>query len=381
MSALSASSRKESEKPRDVWALSTQEIERLKASRVVVSLSGGKDSTACALLLERHGISFDCVFFDTGWEHPVLYDYLENVLEPRFGAIKRLKSSKYPGGMKDMVTQKKGFPMRTMRFCTSFLKMQPFVDWMTSQAEDVINVIGIRRQESANRANAKKWDFDTEADCEVFRPLADHSFDDVITMHREGQIEPNPLYLKGASRVGCFPCIFARKSEIQNVAKLYPERIDQIEQLETKLTDAAKFRFENDEEWRTKQKHKIVRRVAYVAILQPAGIDWQTFKNYDSGKTAICEDLEQAYKENYRLISDREDLDDNYVFEKNRQLQRTFFHGRTDSRIRDVVEWAKTSRGGAQYRLFDITAQDGCTRWGMCDAALSDAELVKITGT
>jgi 3'-phosphoadenosine 5'-phosphosulfate sulfotransferase (PAPS reductase)/FAD synthetase len=294
-----------------IWSLPDSEIETLRDSRVVLSMSGGKDSTACALILEKHNIEFERVFMDTGWEHPILYKYIETVLEPRFGPVTRLKSSKYPGGMVDLVRQKKMFPNRMARFCTQELKIFPFAEWVNSQEDAVVSVVGIRRQESGSRSTAERWGFDEALDIDVFRPLVDHSFDDIIAMHQEGDIPPNPLYLQGAERVGCYPCIFARKSEVDQVAKAWPGRIDEIAALEVELTESARGRAENPETIR----------------------------------------------------------------------HRTFFHSRSGegaTSISDVVQWSKTGRGGRQYRLFDLTAKDGCTRWGMCESPLADSELVKI---
>ena len=49
----------------------------MKQASNVVSLSGGKDSTAMLLmLLERGEPVEDIVFFDTGWEHPEMYEHL-----------------------------------------------------------------------------------------------------------------------------------------------------------------------------------------------------------------------------------------------------------------------------------------------------------------
>ena len=46
----------------------------------IVSLSGGKDSTAMLLMLLEHGESVaDVMFFDTGWEFPEMYEHLEKL--------------------------------------------------------------------------------------------------------------------------------------------------------------------------------------------------------------------------------------------------------------------------------------------------------------
>jgi 3'-phosphoadenosine 5'-phosphosulfate sulfotransferase (PAPS reductase)/FAD synthetase len=70
----------------------------------------------------------------------------------------------------------------------------------------------------------------------------DWTFQDVVDIHRRNNVQPNPLYLKKATRVGCFPCIFARKDEIRWIAENHPERIDLIEKMEEMMTAYARDR-------------------------------------------------------------------------------------------------------------------------------------------
>lgn len=220
----------------DIWHMPEADKQRLAGVRVVLSMSGGKDSTAAALLLERNGINFTSVFMDTGWEHPSTYEYIETVLEPRFGPIVRLSAEFLDeageGQFVALVRKKNMFPTRLAKFCTFELKLKPYQRFIESQPEEIVTVVGIRRQESRSRRDYERWLFHDKYDGFMFSPLVDHSFEDIIRMHSEAGIRPNPLYLQGVLRVGCFPCIFARKSEVKLGAKIYPGRFKQIAELE-----------------------------------------------------------------------------------------------------------------------------------------------------
>jgi 3'-phosphoadenosine 5'-phosphosulfate sulfotransferase (PAPS reductase)/FAD synthetase len=88
----------------------------------------------------------------------------------------------------------------------------------------------------------EEWEWSDTFDCDAWRPLIKWTEQDVIDIHHRHGLAPNPLYLKGATRVGCWPCIFSRKAEIKLVAKLSPERIDVIRQLEVDVSAAAAAR-------------------------------------------------------------------------------------------------------------------------------------------
>ena len=62
---------------------------------IIASVSGGKDSTAVMLYLREKGISFTPVFCDTGWEHPITYDYLSYLEKALDINIVRVRNEKY----------------------------------------------------------------------------------------------------------------------------------------------------------------------------------------------------------------------------------------------------------------------------------------------
>lgn len=235
----------------------------------LISISGGKDSTALALLaVEREVEDPHFVFCDTGNESKVTYDYIEylneqikklsgqslEILKPDFSEIinkRRVrfekngdKRSQYmkPSGnpFLDLAIVKGRFPSTMARFCTQELKLSPVKNYINSflaQGEDVENWSGIRSDESSKRAKMPMRelflkDEKTGAEAWHYRPILDWKAEDCFKIMKRYNIEPNPLYKLGFSRVGCFPCINARKSEIRDIFLQFPEEFERIRQWE-----------------------------------------------------------------------------------------------------------------------------------------------------
>lgn len=288
---------------------------KLAGRRVVASVSGGKDSAAMSLWLTEQGIEHDRVFCDTGWEADETYEHLR-YLADRLGPITWLRGERQ---MEALVEHKGMFPSRTRRFCTEELKVKPILAHMNARVaagDDVVNAVGIRAGESAARATMTEWEWSRGFDCEVWRPLIAWSEQDVIDIHTRNGLLPNPLYLKGASRVGCFPCIFSRKAEVRFIAEHYPEQITRIRKLEERVQVAALARQE--------------ARADGVVYGPPAFFQ---APNRDVNGQRLCTPID------------------------------------------DMVEWSRTARGGVQFDMFAPGAEDdGCMRWGLCDTAPSQPD-------
>ena len=80
-----------------------------------------------------------------------------------------------------------------------------------------------------------EWEDNDRMNCEVWRPLINWTEEDVIAIHQRHNVLPNPLYLLGANRVGCWPCMFAAKRDIRILMRENPERIDTIRRLEREI--------------------------------------------------------------------------------------------------------------------------------------------------
>lgn len=209
-----------------------------------VGISGGKDSTALLLwMVYESGIphtNIVATFCDTQNESDFTYQHVLNISRTVFPVI-WIQSE----GFLNLAIRKKRFPSTKARFCTQELKLKPtkaFIEELTEYA-DVTAVSGLRRDESAARANIPEWGspLDSYFGIVEWRPLIDWTLDDVLSIHRKYNVELNPLYNSGARRVGCFPCINSSKDEIYSIARNYPERIDQIRAMEKAVSNRNGF--------------------------------------------------------------------------------------------------------------------------------------------
>ena len=247
----------------------------------VVSLSGGKDSTAMALLaIEREAENIIFVFADTGHEHPMTYEYIEylrtvlpseiHVVRGNFDEriankrlvvedkwrreevsedkIQRALEVLQPTGnpFLDLCLWKGRFPSTRRRFCSEQLKHEPIDAFMDQLIESgsygaIVSWQGVRRDESHQRANlVEREDHPDKFAFEWYRPILDWKAEDCFAMHEKHGVEPNPLYKLGMGRVGCMPCIHATKGELFEISRRFPEEIKRVAEWERLVSAGAK---------------------------------------------------------------------------------------------------------------------------------------------
>lgn len=216
----------------------------------------------------------------------------------------------------DLCIWKGRFPSTRARFCSQELKHEPLDEFMRplfKQYKTVISWQGVRSDESLNRRDLPMYDVEMgqwEPEPKgwlIYRPIIDWTAQDVFAQHRKSEAQWNPLYEHGMSRVGCMPCIHAKKAELMAIFREFPEEIERVAEWERIVSKACK------------------REIS-------------TFFAADTiaGNTAEGADVS------------------------------LHTHG-----ISSVMEWAKTSRGGRQYDLINaINVDDSpkCTSvYGLCE--------------
>lgn len=239
--------------------------------KILIQWSGGKDSQACLIwAVEKYGaMNIEAVFCDTGWEHEETYRHVK-VIPAALGVnLVTLKSRKYDGFV-DMALKKGRFPSTKARFCTEELKIKPMIDYILSHQEHLLIVQGIRADESNSRSlmseqcryfkyyfepygndKSGKAKFHTYRKKDVLewckkyvddvhRPIFTWGGVQVMNYIIEYGLPVNPLYYKGAKRVGCYPCIMCNKSEIKNIVFDDPKRVDEIREAE-KMAGSSLF--------------------------------------------------------------------------------------------------------------------------------------------
>lgn len=197
----------------------------------IICFSGGKDSTALLLWALDNLPEFDTVFCDTGWEHEITYAYIDKIDRELLGG-KLIRLNDEWGGMRGLVEKKGRVPSAKARFCTEKLKVLPMIKWLDGIEEEKTVYQGIRAQESQARSNMKPRMWSDDYDAWIERPLFHWTHEQIFDLLKAKNVEPNPLYLLGARRVGCFPCVLISHRDLKALLQSTPEVRDRIVELE-----------------------------------------------------------------------------------------------------------------------------------------------------
>lgn len=185
-----------------------------KQPRHILSLSGGKDSTALALYMRGKVPELEYVFCDTRKELPETYTYLDQIEAFLGQKIIRIESTR---GFDHWLDRFQGFlPSTQIRWCTTYLKVKPFEDYIGD--DPVINYVGLRADENRDARISSK------PNIQVVYPFKEDgiNYNGVERILRESGIGMPPYTQWGRTRSGCYFCFFQRPIEWVRLLETHP---------------------------------------------------------------------------------------------------------------------------------------------------------------
>jgi len=209
-----------------------------KQVRHIMGLSGGKDSTALAVLLHKEIPDMEYFFCDTGKELKETYDYLEKIESRLSIKIERLSSER---GFDHWLEVYDGFlPSPKSRWCTKQLKIIPLEKFIGD--DEAVSYIGIRADEHRDGY------ISTKPTIKPVYPFKEKGLvkADIIRLLEESGIGL-PDYYKWRSRSGCFFCFFQRKYEWVMLHENHPNLFDEAVRYEQEHKDGRTYTWTDGE--------------------------------------------------------------------------------------------------------------------------------------
>lgn len=185
---------------------------KYKEENIVISFSGGKDSTVTAdvVIKALSNPSLVHIFGDTTLEFPATLDYVSRYRNAHphaiFQTAKNVEQDFYD------VCEDIGPPARMMRWCCSMFKTGPITRVINSlyRNQKILTFYGIRKSESTSRSKYNRIENNTESvkiqQQEVASPIFFWKDIDIWLYILTENIDFNAAYRLGYDRVGCWCC-------------------------------------------------------------------------------------------------------------------------------------------------------------------------------
>jgi len=237
-------------------------------TRHIVSLSGGKDSTALALFMREHypELPVEYVFCDTGAELPETEEYLERVEAVLGQKIVRLTA------LDDLNVEEKGnrtpfdvwldevyggyLPNPQARWCTRVLKIRPFERYIgDDNAFSYIGIRGDENREGYTQQNGKPLVFSEKTNILPVYPFVEFGYGltDIKRLLEESGLGL-PDYYNWRSRSGCYFCFYQQIGEWQALKENHPDLFEKAKRYE-RVKNAKQFT------WRQGQPIEAIERL------------------------------------------------------------------------------------------------------------------------
>lgn len=186
--------------------------ERFDEEHIVLSFSGGKDSTVTADIVIKalSNPSLVHIFGDTTLEFPMTMEYATRYRKEHPEAIFQMAKNREQVFLD--VCEDIGPPSRMMRWCCSMFKTGPITRVINSlyRNQQILTFYGIRKSESVSRSKYNRIEDDAESvkiqQQTVASPIFFWKDLDIWIYILSEEIDFNYAYRLGYDRVGCWCC-------------------------------------------------------------------------------------------------------------------------------------------------------------------------------
>ena len=187
-------------------------VQGFDEDHIVLSFSGGKDSTATAdVVIKALGNpSLVHIFGNTTLEFPLTYEYAERYRENHPLAIFKIAKNREQDFYE--VCEDIGPPARMMRWCCSMFKTGPITRVINGlyRNQQILTFYGIRKSESVSRSKYNRIEDDAESvkiqQQTVASPIFFWKDIDIGLYLLAEKVDFNDAYRLGYDRVGCWCC-------------------------------------------------------------------------------------------------------------------------------------------------------------------------------
>lgn len=173
--------------------------------KVVFSTSLGQEDQVITQLIAKHKLPVEIFTLDTGRLFYETYDLLARTIM-KYGVDIKTYYPNTPSVEK--FVQEKGInsfyeSVENRKSCCYIRKVEPLKRALEGNK---VWITGLRAEQSPNRQQMKKLEWDPANQILKYNPLLDWTMDQMLDYINEHKIPYNPLHDKGFISIGCAPC-------------------------------------------------------------------------------------------------------------------------------------------------------------------------------
>lgn len=182
-----------------------RKLTELFPGQVVFSTSLGYEDQVITDLIATNNVLVRFFTLDTGRMFAETYSVWNKTLSrygitietmyPKADAVERMMTDKGPYSMYESVENRKE--------CCGIRKVEPLNRALVGQK---VWITGIRAEQSANRHDMPRLEWDEAHGLFKFHPLLDWTFEQVKQYVKDHNVPYNPLHDRGFVSIGCQPC-------------------------------------------------------------------------------------------------------------------------------------------------------------------------------